>query len=284
MWSRTASAIGPIRSGVASWNIPLAASPGSEPIDHMTSGPPLAPALRLGDDAQREHQALNSIVTFKLQRDPARGVALGNKIYHRMVHAVAPTRRGRKLDQLYRGVRAWIHREVRNSVEKVRARAGLTGLYVITRGEQAPNPDSRVLLSSERDALGQPRADLDWRMTEIDKHTAKVMAQVIDSEFRRLGLGSVVPSGWLDEPGPEWPVDLTVGNHPIANYHQMGGTRMSDDPAKGVVDADCRVHGYANLYVAGSSIFTTSGWANPTLTIAALALRLADHLSDRLPR
>jgi len=250
----------------------------------MRAGPPLAPALRLGDDAQREHQALNSIVTFKLQRDPARGVALGNKIYHRMVHAVAPTRRGRKLDQLYRGVRAWIHREVRNSVEKARARAGLTGLYVITRGEQAPNPDSRVLLSSERDALGQPRADLDWRMTEIDKHTAKVMAQVIDSEFRRLGLGSVVPSGWLDEPGPEWPVDLTVGNHPIANYHQMGGTRMSDDPAKGVVDADCRVHGYANLYVAGSSIFTTSGWANPTLTIAALALRLADHLSDRLPR
>ncbi|WP_294119993.1 GMC family oxidoreductase [Sphingomonas sp.] len=250
----------------------------------MPAGPPLAPALRLGDDAQRDRGALNSIVTFKLQRDPARGVALGNKIYHRMVHSVAPTRRGRKLDQLYRGVRAWIHREVRNTIEKARARAGLTDLYVITRGEQAPNPDSRVILSAERDSLGQQRADLDWRMTDIDKHTAKVMAEVIDVEFRRLGLGTVAASDWLDQPGPQWPIDLTVGNHPIANYHQMGGTRMSDDPAQGVVDANCRVHGYANLYVAGSSVFVTSGWANPTLTIAALALRLADHLSDRPAR
>ena len=248
----------------------------------MPAGPPLAPALRLGDDAQRKHQALNSIVTFKLQRDPSRGVALGNKIYHRMVHSVAPTRRGRKLDQLYRGVRAWIHREIRNSIERARARAGLTSLYVITRGEQAPNPDSRVVLSAERDALDQPRADLYWQMTDIDKHTAKVMAQVIDRELRRLGLGSAVPSDWLDDPSPQWPIDLTVGNHPLANYHQMGGTRMSSDPTQGVVDADCRVHGYANLYVAGSSTFTTSGWANPTLTIAALALRLADHLDSRL--
>jgi choline dehydrogenase-like flavoprotein len=155
-------------------------------------------------------------------------------------------------------------------------------LFVITRGEQAPNPDSRIVLSSKRDALGNRRADLNWQLGELDKHTARVMAQVMDEEFRRLGKGSVVPSDWTGEPGPEWPVDLTVGNHPIANYHQMGGTRMSDDPSKGVVDADCRVHGYANLFVTGGSVFPTGGWANPTLTIAALALRLADHLSAKL--
>ncbi len=248
----------------------------------MSPGPPLAPALRLADGAQREHRALNSIVTFKLQRDPSHGVAFGNKIYHRLVHSVAPTRSGRKLDQLYRGVRAWFHRGVRNRVEKWRADAGLTNLFVITRGEQAPNPDSRIVLSSKRDALGTRRADLNWQLGELDKHTARVMAQVMDEEFRRLGKGSVVPSDWTGEPGPEWPVDLTVGNHPIANYHQMGGTRMSDDPSKGVVDADCRVHGYANLFVTGGSVFPTGGWANPTLTIAALALRLADHLSGKL--
>jgi choline dehydrogenase-like flavoprotein len=62
----------------------------------------------------------------------------------------------------------------------------------------------------------------------------------------------------------------------------MGTTRMSADPAEGVVTADCNVFGYDNLYVAGSSVFCTSGWANPTLTLAALALRLADHLDDRL--
>ena len=62
----------------------------------------------------------------------------------------------------------------------------------------------------------------------------------------------------------------------------MGTTRMSADPAQGVVDADCRVHGMANLYVAGSSVFPTCGSANPTLTIVALALRLAAHLKGTL--
>jgi choline dehydrogenase-like flavoprotein len=146
------------------------------------------------------------------------------------------------------------------------------------RGEQAPNPDSRVLLSTELDALGNRRADLDWQMTAIDKHTGLVMAQAIDAEFRRLGWGSAIPNAWLSEPGPRWEIDPTVGNHPLANYHQLGGTRMSSDAKAGVVDADCRVHGYDNLYIAGGSTFPTSGWANPTLTIAALALRLADHL------
>lgn len=245
-------------------------------------GPPLAPALRLGDAAQREHQALNSIVTFKLQRDPARGVALGNRLYHNLKHSIAPSRGGRALDHAYRAIRAWLHRSVRNNVERLRARAGLTDLYLITRGEQAPNPDSRILLSSERDALGNRRADLAWQLSEIDKHTARMFAQVFDEELRRLGKGRVVPSAWLDEPGPQWPIDPTVGNHPFANYHQMGGARMSASPAQGVVDADCRVHGYANLFVAGGSVFPTGGWANPTLTIIALALRLADHLDARL--
>lgn len=248
----------------------------------MPSGPPLAPTLRLADDAQRRHRALNGIVTFKLQRDPAHGVAIGNRLYHQIVHSVAPTRRGRMIDQLYRGVRAWIHRNVRNGVEQWRAKRGITGLYAITRGEQAPNPDSRIRLSRERDAFGNPRADLDWRLSEIDKHTARVMVQVIDAEFQRLGWGSAVASDWLNDQSPQWPVDFTVGNHPIANYHQMGGTRMSDQPSSGVVDANCQVHGCGNLYIAGASTFPTGGWANPTLTIAALALRLADHLSDQL--
>ncbi|HJQ18503.1 MAG TPA: GMC family oxidoreductase [Allosphingosinicella sp.] len=250
----------------------------------MRAGPPLAPAMRLGDSAQRESGALNSIATFKLQRDPSRGVALGNKIYHNLKHSISPSRSGRALDHAYRAIRAWIHREVRNSVERLRARAGLTGLYLITRGEQAPNPDSRVLLSAERDTLGNRRADLDWRLSAIDKHTAKIFAQTFDSELRRLGKGSVVPSDWLDDPNPQWPIDHTVGNHPFANYHQMGGTRMSDAPAQGVVDRHCRVHDYANLHVAGGSVFTTSGWANPTLTIVALALRLADRLDGQLAK
>jgi choline dehydrogenase-like flavoprotein len=62
----------------------------------------------------------------------------------------------------------------------------------------------------------------------------------------------------------------------------MGTTRMHDDPKQGVVDRNCRVHGIDNLFVAGSSVFPTGGAANPTLTLLALTLRLADHLRPRL--
>jgi choline dehydrogenase-like flavoprotein len=61
-------------------------------------------------------------------------------------------------------------------------------------------------------------------------------------------------------------------------WHHMGTTRMSDDPAKGVVDSDCRVHGLSNLYIAGPSVFPTGGYANPCLTMLALTMRLADHI------
>ena len=244
----------------------------------MRDGPPLAPALRLGDETQERERALNGIVTLKLQRDPKLGQTLGNKLYHGIKHSVDPTRSGRALDHIYRGVRGWLHAHVRDIVERARAKAGRTSLYVITRGEQAPNPDSRVLLSHDRDALGSPRADLDWRLSDLDKHSQRVLVRTLDAELRRLGRGSATPSDWLADPDPQWPVDPTVGNHPLANYHQMGGTRMSDDPATGVVNRDCRVHGYANLYVAGGSIFPTGGWANPSLTIIALSLRLAEHL------
>jgi choline dehydrogenase-like flavoprotein len=178
-------------------------------------------------------------------------------------------------------VRAWVQRELRETVERWRARLGITGLHVIVRAEQAPNPDSRVLLSSERDALGVPRANLDWRLGAQDKHTVAMFAATLDEELRRLGIGELRSSDWLHDPDPRWPVDPTVSNHPIGGYHHMGTTRMSAVPAHGVVDADCRVHEYANLYIAGSSVFTTSGWANPTLTILALALRLAAHLDAR---
>ena len=91
--------------------------------------------------------------------------------------------------------------------------------------------------------------------------------------------GGVTPSDWLSEPGSQWPVDPTVGNHPIAGYHHLGGTRLGSDPASSVTDPECKVHGYANLHVAGSSVFPTAGWANPTLTLVALAIRLAAKLS-----
>ena len=79
-----------------------------------------------------------------------------------------------------------------------------------------------------------------------------------------------------DEKDSSWP-SFTGGG-----WHHMGTTRMHDDPAHGVVDRDCRVHGIDNLYIAGSSVFTTAGSGTPTMTVVALALRLVDHLREQL--
>lgn len=135
--------------------------------------------------------------------------------------------------------------------------------------EQSPNPNSRVTLSSERDALGKNRTQLDWRLSTIDKRSLIRSLMVIGEEFGRAGLGRLKIT--LDNDDSSWP-EVSGG------VHHMGTTRMHVDPKQGVVDENCRVHGISNLFVAGSSVFPTVGHANPTLTISALAIRLADHV------
>ncbi len=139
--------------------------------------------------------------------------------------------------------------------------------------EQAPNPDSRVTLSGTKDALGLQRVRLDWRLTEQDRRSYVAHVRSLAQEFGALGLGRMKID--IEDDG-KWPRRVDGGSH------HMGTTRMSDDPRSGVVDRNCRVHGIDNLYVAGSSVFPTSGTANPTLTLVALALRLADHLKGKL--
>ncbi len=145
---------------------------------------------------------------------------------------------------------------------------------LIVRAEQVPNPESRVTLSGERDALGLPRVRLDWRLTEADFRAIWDNAGRFDHALRMAGVGRLVlPAG-----GFEGPWRSTVYTH----SHHMGTIRMSQDPARGVVDGNCRVQETANLYVAGSAVFPTGGYANPNLTIVQLTLRLADHLRGAL--
>ena len=138
--------------------------------------------------------------------------------------------------------------------------------------EQAPNPDSRIMLSPERDSLGLNRVQLDWRLTPLDKYTIQRSQQIIAEEFARAGLGKLEIE--LTDDDSSWQA-LT------GSYHHIGTTRMSLNPRLGVVNEDCQVHGISNLYIAGSSVFPTSGLSNPTLTIIALAIRLADHIKER---
>lgn len=148
--------------------------------------------------------------------------------------------------------------------------SGQTNLYENQLiGEQEPNPDSRITLSSERDRLGLNCIKLDWRLTSLDKYTMIRSQQILAEELARCGLGELQLE--LSEDEASWQ-DLK------GSYHHMGTTRMSINPRQGVVDENCRVHGMGNFYIAGSSVFPTSGLSNPTLTIVALALRLADYL------
>ena len=161
------------------------------------------------------------------------------------------------------------------------AQLGATGnfLQLHTRLEQTPNRESRVTLATdERDALGQPRLRLDWRMTEVDKRSIRVAETLIANELGSTGTGRLQIPDWLMAEDNTWPSDMSVGPH------HMCTTRMSGSAKSGVVDPDCRVHGIDNLYVAGSSVFATAGTANPTLTIVALAARLASHLNKAVSR
>ena len=142
---------------------------------------------------------------------------------------------------------------------------------VIGYFEQAPNPDSRVTLGDEVDALGQRKVCVDWRLTELDWHTYRTAAGLFGAELANSCGGKFQLEPWLQERS-----DAVPQLHGTA--HHLGTTRMSDDPNLGVVDRQCRVHGVDNLYVVGSSVFPTGGWAFPTFTIVALSMRLAEHL------
>jgi choline dehydrogenase-like flavoprotein len=136
--------------------------------------------------------------------------------------------------------------------------------------ECAPDRNNRVTLSDERDAFGRPLARLEWRPGERDVESARAMHDLFDASLRGARLGRFVA---------RFPPDAGAWREGVeAGKHHLGSTRMHRDPRQGVVDADARVHGTANLYVAGSSVFPAGGYANPTLTLLALALRLAGHL------
>lgn len=142
-----------------------------------------------------------------------------------------------------------------------------------TRIEQAPNPNSRVTLNREKDELGVPRVNLHWELTPLDKYSVRRMYQILAHQIGMAGIGRIKLNEFLrDETDNTFP-DSTNGG-----WHHMGATRMADDPKKGVVDSNCKVHGISNLFVAGAACFTTSGAPNPTLTLVAMTMRLSDHL------
>jgi choline dehydrogenase-like flavoprotein len=138
--------------------------------------------------------------------------------------------------------------------------------------EQQPDPDNRIVLQDARDALGLPRVRIEWRLTDLDRRTARENAVAFGEWLAAAGLGRLRLLLGNDR---TWHSQISFGSH------HSGATRMGDDPKSSVVDRNQRVHGLANLYVAGSSVFPTNGHVPVTLTIVATTIRLADHLKAR---
>jgi len=145
--------------------------------------------------------------------------------------------------------------------------------------EQALNPESRVMLAETTDRFGLRRAALDWRMSPLDAHTQRVAILAFAGRMALADIGRARIRDWVLAEPMAWPGTL---EDEVGGKHHIGSCRMAEDPRHGVVDRDCRVHGVANLWLAGSSVFSTGGHANPTYTIVQLALRLGDHVAARL--
>jgi choline dehydrogenase-like flavoprotein len=134
--------------------------------------------------------------------------------------------------------------------------------------EQPPDPSNRVSLSTELDRAGCRRTLVTWRWGQQSRDSAHRAGILLSKSFERAGLGRLTP--------------LRLPRVHTTGHHHLGTTRMHNSPAAGVVDANCRVHEINNLFIAGSSVFCTGGYANPTLTVIALAIRLAEHLKKEL--
>jgi len=142
--------------------------------------------------------------------------------------------------------------------------------------EQALDPESRVRLGNDTDRFGLRRIALDWRLNDLDFRTIQTAAMAFGVLLAERDVGRLKMADWLVDGDGKLPgTDVAQ----VGGPHHMCTTRMSDSPRHGVVDRDCRVHGMHNLYIGGSSVFSTGGYANPTFTIVQLAMRLGDHLA-----
>ena len=145
-------------------------------------------------------------------------------------------------------------------------------MEVLHLTEQVPDHDNRITLGTGVDALGMPRVRQHWRLTETDLQGVAGALHAYKDGFAKAGIG-------------ERDLELNQGAPQImyaSLHHPMGTTRMYDDPNPGVVDAECRVHGTENCFIASAGVFPTGGYANATLTVLALAIRIADDVKAQL--
>jgi choline dehydrogenase-like flavoprotein len=238
--------------------------------------------LGLTQDTLRKHKLMNSWLGFKLKGAPKSQQKKSSYNYIKR-----SLKKGEIPEDFWRHVKAAMS-DLSDSFSKDPAddqKKDVNRDNVIefsVHAEQAPNPDSRVYLGDDTDSFGQRRLKLDWRLQEIDHASIRRTLAIMAKEFGAAGLGRFKIA--LGDQDDVWTAlkSAEQNNAPVGSFHHIGTTRMHDDPKQGVVDANLKMHDLANLYVSSSSVFPTSGFANPTLTIVALSCRLADHIKKKL--
>ncbi len=247
--------------------------------------------LALREEAQRRHRIGNFVARLHHPRiaDPRHGTGILSALY--LGQALIPRQyRARLAGTGEDGARDMLHHArnvltqpfdvarfaIRTLADRKFAERKFPSVIVAPRtgnysldfhGEQEPNHDSQVRLGQDRDRYGMQRLEVDWRYTSRDVEMVRAALSLLSQDVERSGVG-------------RFAFDPEQVETEMTRYGAYPGTvRMGDDPRSSMVDADCRIHGVANLHVAGASVFPTSSQANPTLTAVALALRLADRLA-----
>ena len=221
--------------------------------------------FRLSDSALRTERLLNAVLRLRpTYRSGMTAAVQSAQIVRRSVHhgVATPGLARHALRSILGGAQILRHYAAWRSGRPPE----VFGIDVMA--EQAPTMSSRVTLARRRDRLGVPMTVLDWQLTSMDWESIRRTVEIFGSAVSKAGVGTVISSIGAGKLAPA----------AFGNWHHLGTTRMHHDPAHGVVDGSCRVHQMSNLYIAGGSVFPTGGYANPSLTIVALSLRLADHL------
>lgn len=238
-------------------------------IHRISSGAVVQQGVSWSSEALRTHQLLNGAAwtTQHVSEDDVWRAA-------RRLLLPLESGRWRHAAQVLRNADQIMHGLCRVAVNRQLPRR-LNRVDMDVTVEQIPNPDSRITLSDKVDAFGNPRARIEWCISDREKVTAIGLGEAFNSSLASCGMPQAILRDWVKTRRPE---DATFEGM----SHPIGTTRMADSAADGVVDANCLVHGMTNLYISGSSVFSTAGHANPTLMIVSLALRLGDHIAQKL--
>jgi choline dehydrogenase-like flavoprotein len=226
---------------------------------------------------QEAEQCLNCTSHLVFKQDKASGLEASREIYRAVRRGQRPSQMGKKLWRITKDLPA-VLRSGSSFLVKGQAPLGKPiEVRLQCHTEQQPDPESRITLSSATDMLGLPKARIHWKVNEAERTAMRIATRSMKCELARLGLAEVQIYPWLESDTADWKQYVTD------SFHHIGTTRMASSQADGVVDSSCQVFGTRGLFVAGSSVFPTSGYANPTLTIVALSLRLANHIQETMP-